>query len=184
MKPLIITTLWLFCCATHAISEDLNEESKYLGFLCSLQFVESPDDLKKLIPDCPPPTVDAGDDNTEILVKTKLFGLDAKGEFNFHQGILVSHGFEVITKNYEDGHRTFLEALAILTEQTTDLKVSATLPIALNGEDPSDGPEDEINLLVDGVAKNASFQLRLEMRRDSVSVGWGAQKVSATDDRQ
>jgi hypothetical protein len=76
MKPLIIATLCLLG-ATHSISQDLAEESRYLGFLSSLQFVETPDDLKNLIPDCPPPTADAGEGNTEILVKTKLFGLDA-----------------------------------------------------------------------------------------------------------
>ncbi|MEQ1842689.1 MAG: hypothetical protein ABL994_20000 [Verrucomicrobiales bacterium] len=63
MKPQLIAALWILCCATHAISEELNEESKYLGLLSSLQFVESPDDLKKLIPDSPPPTADAGEDD-------------------------------------------------------------------------------------------------------------------------
>lgn len=177
MKPLIIAALCLQF-ATHAISQDLAEESRYLGFLSSLQFVETADDLKKLIPECPAPSADAGEGNTEIVVKTKLFGLDAKGEFNFNQGILVSHGFEVLTASYEDAHRTFMEAVTLLSSQAKDLKVSATLPIPLDGEDPSDGPEDEINLMVDGVAKNASFQLRLEMRRDSVAVRWGAQKVN------
>ena len=180
MKPLIIATLCLLG-ATHAISQDLAEEFRYLGFLSSLQFVETPDDLKNLIPEFPAPTADAGDGNTEILVKTKLFGFDATGEFNFHQGILVSHGFEVLTSTYEEAHRTFLDAITLLNEQVKGLKVSATLPLPLGDEDPSDGPQDEINLLVEGVAQNASFQVRMEMRRDSLSVRWGAQKVSSAE---
>jgi len=177
MKPLIFATLCLFS-ASHAASVNFDEESKYLGLLSSLQFVESADDLKKLIPNCPPPTADAGDVNTEILIKTKLFGFDAQGEFNFHQGILVSHGFHILTTSYEEAHRTFLNAVVILDSLVSGLKVTATLPVALDDEDSSDGPADEINLLVEGVAKDASFQLRLEMRQDSVSVRWGAQKVS------
>ncbi len=164
-----------------AMSEGIKEESGYLRLLSELQFVETPEDLKKLIPDCPPPQVEAGGDNTEIVVKTKLFGIDAKGEFNFHKEILVSHGFEILTASYEDAHRVFLEAVAILDGQVEDLKLSAALPIALNDDDSSDGPRDEINIHVEGIEKNASFQLRLDMRQDSVRVRWGAQKVSVEE---
>lgn len=161
-----------------AMSEGLKEESRYLALLSGLQFVETPEDMKKLIPDCPGPRVDAGEDNTEIVVKTKLFGVDAKGEFNFHKGVLVSHGFEVFTANYQQAHRVFLEAVAILDRQANDLKLSTALPTALNGEDSSDGPEDEINIYVEGTNRNSYFQLRLDMRQDSILVRWGAQKAS------
>ncbi|MES2439228.1 MAG: hypothetical protein V4584_09175 [Verrucomicrobiota bacterium] len=60
-----------------------------------------PGDLEKAHPDCPPPQADAGEGNTEIVVKIKLSGVDANGEFNFLKGILVSHGFEVLTANYQ-----------------------------------------------------------------------------------
>ena len=160
-----------------AMAED-RKEAQFLGFLHSLQFAETPEDLRRLIPNCPSPKVDAGEGNTEIAIKTELFGFDALGEFNFHKGILVSHGFEVLTRNYKDAHRTFLEAVAILDSQVNGLKLSAALPTALNGADPSDGPNDEITINVDGIEKKASFQLRLDMREDSVVVRWGAQKIA------
>ena len=138
MKALIILSLWIIS-VTAAWSKNLKDEARYLGFLHALQYVETPEDLKKLIPDCPPPKADAGEDNTEIIVKTKLFGFDASGEFNFHKGILVSHGFEVLTPDYKDAHRVFLEAASILDSQVKGLKVSAALPFALDGGDSSDG---------------------------------------------
>ena len=182
MKTLRIIALWVVSVSC-AVAEELQEESRYLGLLSGLQFVETPADLKKLIPDCPPPQADAGEDNTEIVVKTKLFGVDAEGEFNFHKGILVSHGFEVFTANYQEAHRVFLEAVAILDRQANDLKLSAALPTALNGADSSDGPRDEINIHVEGTDENASFQLRLDMRQDSLRVRWGAQKASIPEEK-
>jgi hypothetical protein len=161
-----------------ALAEDRKEEARFLGLLHSLQFVETSEDLRRLIPNCPEAKADAGEDNTEIVVKTKLFGFDAVGEFNFHKGILVSHGFEVLTGNYKDAHRVFLEAVAILDSQVNGLKLSATLPIALDGADSTDGPNDEITINVEGIDKKASFQLRLDMREDSVVVRWGAQKIA------
>ena len=177
MKTLRIIALWVVSLSS-AMSEDIKNEARYLGFLPGLQFAETPEDLKKLIPDCPPPQADVGDDNTEIVVQTKLFGFDARGEFNFHKGILVSHGFEVLTANYRDAHRAFLEAVAILDSQVNDLKLSAALPTALDGADSSDGPKDEIKVNVNGTERNASFQLRLDMRQDSIVVRWGAQRAS------
>lgn len=167
-----------------AMSKDYKEEARYLGLLSGLQFVETPEDLKKLIPDCPPQQADAGDGNTEIVVKTKLFGFDAQGEFNFHKGILVSHGFEVLTANYRDAHRAFLEAVAILDSQANGLKLSAALPTALDGAESSDGPKDKISINVDGTDRNASFQLRLDMRQDSIVVRWGAQKARIPETKQ
>ena len=161
-----------------AMADDRKEEARFLGLLHSLQFVETPEDLRRLIPNCPAPKVDAGEDNTKIAIKTKLFGFDAVGEFSFHKGILVSHGFDVLTGNYKDAHRTFLEAVAILDSQVNGLKLSAALPTALDGADPSDGPNDEITINVDGIDKKASFQLRLDMREDSIVVRWGAQKIA------
>ena len=176
MKSLLFPLLWCIS-ISFALADDRKEEARFLGFLHSLQFVETPEDLRRLIPNCPPAKVDAGEDNTEISIKTKLFGFDASGEFNFHKGILVSHGFDVLTGNYKDAHRTFLEAVAILDSQVKGLKVSATLPMALDGADPTDGPSDEVTVNVDGVDKKASFQLRLDMRGDSIVVRWGAQKI-------
>lgn len=183
MKTLRIVALWVVSVSC-ALSKDSKVEVRYLGLLSGLQFVETPEDLKKLIPDCPPPHVDVGDDNTEIVVKTKLFGFDARGEFNFHKGILVSHGFEVLTENYKDAHRAFLEAVAILDSQAHGLKLSAALPNALDGAESSDGPKDEISINVDGTDRNASFQLRLDMRQDSIVVRWGAQKASIPEIKQ
>jgi hypothetical protein len=182
MKTLRIIALWVVSVSC-AMSEDFKEEARYLGFLPGLQFVETPEDLKKLIPDCPPPLADAGDDNTEIVVKAKLFGFDARGEFNFHKGILVSHGFEIFTANYQEAHRVFLEAVTILDRQANDLKLSAALPIALNGTDSSDGPKDEINIYVEGTAKKASYQLSLSMRQDSILVRWGSQKAISPEEK-
>ena len=182
MKTLRIIALWMVGVSC-AMSEGLKEESRFLGLLSSLQFVETPEDLKKLIPDCPPPQADAGADNTHIVVATKLFGVDAKGEFSFYKGILVSHGFEVLTANYQEAHRVFLEAVAILDRQASDLKLSAALPAALNGAESSDGPTDEINIHVEGTDKNASFQLRLDMRQDSLRVRWGAQKAGSHEEK-
>lgn len=176
MKTLQFVALWVLSTSC-AMAEGLADEARYLGLLPGLQFVETPQDLKKLIPDCPPPKADAGEGNTEIVVKTKPFGCEAQGEFPFHPGILVSHGFEVRAAHYRDAHRTFSQAIALLHEQVKNLKLSAALPIALGGTEASDGPADANNLNVDGAHRNASFQLRLDMRPDSVVVRWAAQKA-------
>jgi hypothetical protein len=55
------------------------------------------------------------------------------------------------------------------------------LPFALDGGDSSDGPKDEINIYVAGIDRNASFQLRLDMRLDTIVVRWGAQKAFIAD---
>jgi hypothetical protein len=103
------------------------------------------------------------------------------GEFNFHKGVLVSHGFNVLTKTYEDAHHAFLEAATILNSQTDKVKTSVSLPTDKDYMDCPSAPPDKITIYVDGVSEAASFQLRLEMKGGSLIVGWGAQKVSPSE---
>jgi len=172
LPALLFVISSLFSCA-----DDIETESRFLSLLHKLQYTETPQDLAMLIPDCPEAKPDAGEHNTEIIIKTKLFGFDAVGEFNFHNGILVSHGFRILTPSYEDAHRVFLMSAGVLNSQVETLKLTAALPFALAGEEQSDGPRDEIDIYLTGVAKEASFQLRLEMRQASIGVAWGAQQV-------
>jgi len=180
MKILLLLIAWISS-SSLMFAGDLKEETRYIGFLHQLQYVETIEDLKKLITDCPPPHPDAGEDNSEITVKTKLFGCDAVGEFNFHKGVLVSHGFNVLTKTYEDAHHAFLEAATILNSQTDKVKTSVSLPTDKDYMDCPSAPPDKITIYVDGVSEAASFQLRLEMKGGSLIVGWGAQKVSPSE---
>lgn len=178
MKRILIAAIWIIS-ASIAFSDETNkEEANYLGLLHKLQYVESPNDLKQMIPNCPMPTPYVGEGNTQILIKTKLFGYDATGTFSFHMGILVSHGFEIHTPTYKDAHLVFLKAVALLDSQVHGLKLSTTLPTPLDGAESSDGPRDEININIDGIERNAFFQLRLDMRENSISVRWGGQKAS------
>jgi hypothetical protein len=165
-------------------ASDRAREDQFLALLHKLQYVETAEDVAKIIPNCPKPVADAGEDNTEIKIKTKLFGFDATGEFNFHKGVLVSHGFEVRTPDYKSAHDVFLEGASILNSQVHGLRLTAALPFGIDGKDGSDGPKDEMNIYLDGIQGSASFQLRLDMRQNSIVVGWGAQKVSPSEKPQ
>jgi hypothetical protein len=172
----LITIAW-------AHSDEVKTEADYLSLLHTLQYKERPEDLAKRIPNFPEPKLEAGgNDNTEIEIQTKLFGFDAVGEFNFHKGILVSHGFRILTPTYKDAHGVFLKCAEILDSQVDGLKLSAALPFALDGEDSTDGPVDEINLYLEGVKDKADFQLALAMRAESMVVQWGAQQVSPREE--
>lgn len=160
---------------------DLKKEARYIGFLHQLQYVETIEDLKKLIPDCPPPHPDAGDDNTEITIKTKLFGCDAEGEFNFHKGILVSHGFEMRSKSYDDAHNAFLKAAAIIDSQAKEFQSSVSLPTDKGDTDCNGRPVDTMTIYLNGTHLNASYQLRLKLVPGIYILGWGAQKVRPSD---
>ena len=179
---LTIVALLIGSSLCHA--NDRAREDKFLGLLHKLQYVETAEDLAKIIPNCPKPVADVGEDNTEIKIKTKLFGFDATGEFNFHKGVLVSHGFEVLTPDYKSAHDVFLECSTILNSQLHGLRLTAELPFGIGGKDGSDGPKDEINIYLDGIQVNASFQLRLAMRQNSIVVRWGAQKMTPSEKRQ
>ncbi len=158
--------------------EPVPPEELYLGFLHQLQYVETSADLMKLIPGCPAPVPDVGENNTEILLKTKLFGQPAAGEFNFHNDILVSHGFQISSLDYKGAHRAFLQAWTILEGQVKELKPTVELPDSPDA-DNTDGVTDKISIYGEGVVMDASFQVRLEMRENSIAVGWGAQKASS-----
>jgi hypothetical protein len=184
MKNILIASIWFISASMAFADETSKEESNYLGLLHKLQYVETPKDLKEIILNCPVPTPYIGEDNTQILIKTKLFGFDAKGTFSFHKGILVSHGFEVLTPTYKDAHGVFLQAANILKSQVKGLHLSAELPFSVDEHDSSDGPRDEIDVAIDGINKDATFGLTLAMRQESIVVRWGAQKVSPSQKAQ
>ncbi|RYD25087.1 MAG: hypothetical protein EOP87_25030 [Verrucomicrobiaceae bacterium] len=177
MNYILIQALW-FLGVAFSVAQDRVEEARFLGFLHSLQYEETEKDLRKLIPDCPLPVADVGADNTQIIIRTKLFGYDSHGKFSFHKGILVSHGFEIRTGSYKEAHKSFMEAVSILNSQVAGLTTSVDFPFGLNGADPSDGPRNEISACVGGVNRQASYRLRLDMRPDSTVVRWGAQRIS------
>jgi hypothetical protein len=180
MKTLLLLIAWVSSSAL-MIAGDLKEEKRYIGFLHQLQYVETIEDLKKLIPDCPPPRQDVGDEDSEIKVKTKLFGCDAEGEFNFHKGILVSHGFEMRPKSYGDAHNAFLAASAILDSQVKELKSSVSLPTDKGEVDCPSAPAERITIYLNGVHRDADFQLRLELSSGFQVFAWGAQKVRRSE---
>ena len=180
MKTLLLFITWIASSAL-MLAGDFKEETRYIGFLHRLQYVETMEDLKKLIPDCPPPRPDAGEDNSEIIAKTKLFGCDAEGEFNFHKGILVSHGFQMRFKSYDDAHNAFLKASAILDSKVKEFKSSVTLPTDKGDTDCDGRPVDTMTIYLDGIHLNASFQLRLKLAPGNYILGWGAQKVRPSD---
>ncbi len=177
MKTSLLTAIWLLG-ITSASRADTKNEELYLGLLHKLQFVEKYEDLKSLIPNCPPPKPYVGDDNTQIIIKTKLFGFDARGEFSFHKNLLVSHGFEIQTPTYKDAHHVFLLATLLLDAQVDGIRAEVGLPFGLDDEDGFDGPRDELNVYINGEHQNASFQLALSLREKTTVVRWGAQKVT------
>jgi hypothetical protein len=180
MKKLLILAAWILN-SSLLIADDLKEEKRFIGFLHQLQYVETVEEVRKLIPDCPPTQPDAGDDNSEIKVKTKLFGYDAEGEFNFHKGVLVSHGFELLFDEYADGHNAFLEACKILDSKVKGLESSVALPIDKGDTDCDGRPANRMTIYLDGIHLNASYQLRLKLLSGSFILGWGAQKVHPSE---
>jgi hypothetical protein len=175
MKTLLLLIAWISI-SPFTMAEDFKEETRYIGFLHQLQYVETIEDLKKLIPDCPAPHADAGEDNSEITVKTKLFGCDAEGEFNFHKGILVSHGFEMRPKSYDDAHNAFLKAAAILDSQARKFQKSVSLPTDKGDTDCNGHPVDSMTIYLNGTHLDASYQLRLKLVPGIYILGWGAQR--------
>jgi hypothetical protein len=182
MKKLLILAAWILN-SSLLIADNLKEENRFIGFLHQLQYVETVEDVIKLIPDCPPAQPDAGDDNSEIKVKTKLFGCDAEGEFNFHKGVLVSHGFELVFDDYADGHNAFLDACKILDSKVKGFESSVALPIDKGDTDCDGRPADRMTIYLHGIHLNASYQLRLNLLSGSGSfiLGWGAQKVHPSE---
>ena len=178
MKTLWLTIFGFFGIAGFAWADTKSEEF-YISLLHKLQYVEKYEDLKALIPNCPPMTSDGGYDNTEVIIKTKLFGFDAKGEFNFHKNVLVSHGFKIETPGYKEAHDVFLRAVKILDGQVDGIHAEAGLPFGLDHQDGGDGPQDEIAIYINGEHQKTSFSLWLSLRDESTRVSWGAQKVAA-----
>lgn len=178
MKTLLLTIVGFFGAVDLTLADTKNEEF-YISLLHKLQYVEKYEDLKALIPDCPPLSSDGGYDNTEFIIKARLFGFDAVGEFNFHKNVLVSHGFKIETPGYKEAHDVFLKAVLILDEQTDGIHAEAGLPFGLDNQDGGDGPQDQIAIYINGEHQNASFSLWLSLRDESTRVSWGAQKVAA-----
>lgn len=178
LRSAIVTGIALFVAAHHLSAQDKWPEEKMLRLLHQLQFTESAADLAKLIPNCPKPKPDGGGGpKTEIIVETKVFGFPARGEFNFHRGTLISHGFFVRTPSYADAHGVFRSCARLLDEQVDGLSLKAGLPFGLNGGDDSDGPRDLISLYVQGEKDDAGFQLGFNLRDDTADVHWGAQRI-------
>src|SRR4051794_33753738 len=93
MRFLIATAL-LLVSALSAMADDDSELRHFLSLLSEAHIGDNYNAIKKLVPNIEALHPDAGDNNTEALIKTKAGKIDLRGEFNFSKGHLVSHGFE------------------------------------------------------------------------------------------
>lgn len=174
MRKILLALLWI--AAPILSAQDHPAEARFISLLHKLQYAESYEDLKKLVPEAPAPQPYAGDDNTQVILKTRLFGQAAEASFSFHKNVLVSQGVTMKTPTYQDAHRVFLSAAKVLNEQVEELTKEAALPFPLKGEEGSDGPPDEIGFYINGKKGKAWLQISLKLRNESATVSWGGQK--------
>ena len=156
-------------CAMIAFADEDAELRRLLALLGTAHIGDNYEAIKKLAPEIGPLQKDAGDDNTEALVKTQIGKIAFRGEFNFAKGRLVSHGFETGEMTHADAHDLLLRCIAILQ----DLYGDSTRRIELPTE--SDGPADSIGMSFNWHKEGAEFGLDFHYRREFATISWGAQ---------
>jgi hypothetical protein len=163
----------LMMCAITTFADEDAELRRYLSFLAAAHIGDDYDAVKKLAPEAGALQKDAGDNNTEALVTTKVGAIVLHGEFNFSKGHLVSHGFETGELTHAEAHDFLLRCVAILEELYGPSARRIELPTE------NDGPRDSIGISFNWHKNETIFELDFHYRRDFATVSWGAQAEGA-----
>ena len=166
---LVLASLSASAVITVGEEEDA-ELRRYLSLLTAAHLGDDYNAIKKLVPEIGALQPDAGDNNTEALLKTKVGPVSLSGEFNFAKGHLVSHGFETGQLTHAEAHDFLLRCVAILEKLNGPGQRRIELPTE------TDGPSDSIGLHFAWHKGKTAFGLDFRYRREFATINWGAQK--------
>jgi hypothetical protein len=138
-------------------------------FLSAVHIGDDYDAIKKLAPEIGTLHKDAGEDNTEALLTTRVGKIALRGEFNFSKGHLVSHGFGTGELPHPEAHDFLLRCITTLEQ----LNGRSERWIGLPNE--GDGWPDSIGISFYWHKDGARLGLDFHYRRDFATVSWGAQ---------
>ena len=169
MRSLLLCCFLVVVLARPAMAVEDAELRQVLSLLTAAHLGDDYAAVKKVVPGLGQLHPDAGDDNTEALVQTKIGKLVLRGEFNFAKGKLVSHGFSTGELTAAQAHDFLLRCTTILEDLYGDSKRHIILPA------DSDGPADEIGLSFNWHQDHVRFGLDFHFRRQFAKVSWGAQ---------
>lgn len=165
----LIPAVLILASALSAMGDDDTELRHFLSLLSRAQIGGDYNAIKKLVPNIEALHPDAGDNNSEALIKTKAGKIALRGEFNFSKGRLVSHGFESGELTHGDAHEFLLRCITILEHLYGPGERHVILP------SESDGPRDSIGMSFKWHKDKTFFGLDFRYGRDFASVSWGAQ---------
>lgn len=168
MRFLIPTVLILVAVLSARAADDA-ELRLFLSMFGRARIGDDYEAIKKLLPKIGALKPDAGDDNTEALIKAKSGKIALNGEFNFAKGHLVSHGFASSELTHREAHDFLLRCVTILEDLYGPSEREITLP------SESDGPNDTVGLSFRWHKNKTSFGLDFNYRRNFATVSWGAQ---------
>jgi hypothetical protein len=165
----LIPTLLILVSSLSTIADDDTELRHFLSLLSGARIGNDYEAIKKLVPKIEPLRPDAGEDNTEALIKAKARKVALRGEFNFSKGHLVSHGFASGELTHGEAHEFLLRCITILEQLYGPSERQIILPTE------SDGPGDAIGMSFKWRKNKTHFGLDFEYRRKFAVVSWGAQ---------
>jgi len=168
MKCALLIAL-LAACASTALADDDPALRRLLSLFSTVHLGDDYAAIKKLAPEIGALHPDAGDDNTEALLTAKVGKIALRGEFNFAQGRLVSHGFSTGELAHPQAHDFLIRCITILEELNGESTRSVELP------SESDGPADSIGVSFNWHKGGALLGLDFSYRRQFATVSWGAQ---------
>jgi hypothetical protein len=168
---LALATLLAVAMCARASAED-NHLRDLLALLGGLKMGSSYDAVKNACPAVGSLKPDAGDDNTEAIVRATVDGVQIHGEFNFSRGALVSHGFSSGTLTHSQAHDFFIRCASEAIELYGDGEREVVLP------SEHDGPAGEIDVQLNWHKEGVSFQLSLAYNKAEARVSWGVQGES------
>ena len=128
--------------------------------------------IKKLLPEAGALKPDIGEGNTEARVESKIGDIPLKGEFNFANGKLVSHGFTSTGMSHEQAYDFLLKCVATLEALYGPSTRRIDLPNDPEGDCPS---APIINLSFNWQVDGKVMGLSMRYDKKSVEIGWGAQ---------
>lgn len=128
--------------------------------------------IKKLLPEVGDLKADVGEENTEAKVEVKIGDVPLKGEFNFANGKLVSHGCGCSEMTHEQGYDFLLKCVAALEALYGPSIRTVDLPNDPEGDCPA---APRINIQFTWKVDGEIMGLSMHYTKKAVEIGWGAQ---------
>lgn len=165
---LLILALCLFS-SSPVLAIDDDALARWLSLLSTVQMGQDYAKVKKRVPELGALQDDGGGANMEARVDTMVDGVRLRGEFNFSNGHLVSHGFSTDRLSHEQAHRLLLRSAAALETLLGPSERRIELPFETDGDGDSIGVS--FNWHKDGTFIGLDFSYG----PNGATVSWGAQ---------